>query len=439
MLGLEGKLLMSGKERERKVILESVKAGYFNLKDASNRLNLSYRQTKRIYQRYRKEGDVGLVHRSRGRQSNVAYSKAYRQKIITKYQQDYFDFGPTLAVEKLAEQGQTISRETLRHWLKEAGLWQARRKRSPYRRHRTRRERFGELLQLDGSHHLWFGEPEKTACLMNLVDDASGKTLALLALQETTEAAMTLLKNWIERYGIPKAIYVDLKTVYVSPQTNQTEETQDKPQSAAFTHFSRACARLGIQIIKAYSPQAKGRVERSHAVYQDRLVKELRLQHIKTLEKANSLLTHGFIDKLNEKFEKAPANPEDGHRPVEKNFDFNQIFCWEYPRIVQNDWTIQFEKQQYQIEKNHALQIRRKQQITVRKQLDGQLSLWKGEQRLTYTLCPPMKKQQPYEKKGYASALCSENARRNKHKTPWNTFNPGWLKQNKKLALDKRI
>lgn len=421
------RLKMSEKERRRKAILEGVRGGYFTLNDASKRLKISYRQVKRIYKRYREEGDRGLIHRNCGQPFHGAYSVEFKQAVLELYRKKYLGFGPTLACEKLEKEGFKLSDETLRLWLISEGLWDKQRKRSPYRKKRPRKECFGEMLQLDGSPHLWFGEDQPSGCLMDLVDDATGTTMALLREEETTEGAMTLLKSWIVRYGVPKSIYVDLKTVYVSPKTLKLDESQDEI-TAAFTHFSKACDKLGIKIIKAYSPQAKGRVERKHGVFQDRFVKELKLQGIQTIDKANHLLNNGFVDELNQKFAKAPHDPFDMHRKANFYGNLDQIFCWEYTRQVQQDWTVRFCNQWYQIEKMKPLLVRPKQIVTVREHLNGSVSLWFKERCINAHPIPtPIKT--AYKKKGYDSVQMSKNARDNKHKTPWSQFKPNRFKK----------
>ena len=197
---------MSKKELKRKSIFERVKHGEMSQKDASRRLGLSYRQTKRSYRRFILEGDEGLVHRSRGKRSTFAYPDSLKEQAIKIYLSKYNGFGPTLACEKLEEDdGIKLSSETLRLWLKSEGLWHARRKRRKHRQRRQRRSRFGEMLQMDGSIHHWLPNEENRQCLMNLVDDATSKTLSLMATGETTEAAFRLLSWWIKKHGIPMA------------------------------------------------------------------------------------------------------------------------------------------------------------------------------------------------------------------------------------------
>ena len=199
-------------------VLSRVRDRLITVRRASELLGLSYRQGKRLWKRYRDGGDAGVIHRGRGAGSNNHLGAELKQAVLERYREVYVGFGPTLAAEKLAEEDglAPISRETLRLWLLEAGLWQRHRRHRPYRKRREPKHHFGELLQRDGSHHPWFGEEHNSCCLMNLVDDATGITLAILDEQETTEAAMRILWAWIERYGIPLALYCDLKNVYLS-------------------------------------------------------------------------------------------------------------------------------------------------------------------------------------------------------------------------------
>lgn len=422
------RLIMSQKELRRKSILDLVKLGQLTQQAASRRLNLCYRQTKRIYQRYLKEGDAGLMHKSRGKRSSRAFPLELKEAVLSRYQVEYEGFGPTLASEKLAEAGTILHAETLRLWLKGAGLWHPQRQRKAHRSRRARRARFGELLQLDGSIHAWFSGLDEKQCLMNLVDDATGKSFALLARGETTEAAFQLLGWWIKVHGIPLSIYVDLKSLYISPKSLRfCEEALVEPEW--LTHFSKACKMLGIEVIKAYSPQAKGRVERSHGVYQDRLVKELTLKGIKTIDAANELLQEGFIDNLNVKFMKAPAAVEDAHIALRAEQDLNDLLCWEYTRVVYNDWVVRFENRFLQIEKSTMLRVSPKQRVTVKRHLHGAISLWAKGQKLSYQVIAQRPTQESKPASTYDAKKRSEIARENKSKTPWGQYKPGWLKK----------
>jgi transposase len=361
-----GVMKMNEKERLRKAIFEMVNQKRITLAQACVQCDLSYRQAHRIYERYKKDGDAGLIHQSRGQRSNRKHP--HQEAIIARYIERYEGFGPTLAAEYLLEEGYDINRETLRLWLLSNDLWKKKHKRSPFRKRREPKAQFGELVQIDGSIHDWFGI-EKNDCLLNIVDDATNKTLAMLDSGETTRVVFLALWKWIKRYGIPLAIYVDLKTVYVSPK------------DTSFSHVQVACEKLGIRIIKARSPQAKGRVERNHAVYQDRFVKELYLRQIKTIYGGNSVLDSGFIDNLNRKFEKPARNPESAHRPL-GHIDLNQVFCWEYERQVQHDWTFSFSGKYFQVQKEYGSHVKPKDKIKVRKHLDGMISIWYKEEKL---------------------------------------------------------
>src|SRR3989338_7503640 len=303
-------LIMNKRELERKTLLEGFRNGKLTLKGCATRLDVSYRQIKRIWQRYRLNSDPGLCHKNRGKQPHNAYSTEFKNKILGLYQQKYMEFGPTFAAEKLEEDDDTVvNPETLRLWLKAEGLWTKQRKRMVYRERRERRPCFGDLLQIDGSIHQWFSD-ERYDCLLNMVDDATGITFALLDTGETTQILLTCLKKWIKKYGIPRSVYVDLKSVYVSSK-HLKDPCNDAQDDNGFSVFQQVCKALDIAIIKAYSPQAKGRVERKHQVFQDRFLKDLKLYGIKTIETANAHLENKFLDHINKKFSCAPKDSTD--------------------------------------------------------------------------------------------------------------------------------
>lgn len=269
---------MSEGELRRGEVLSRVKGGELKLREAAERLDVSYRQAKRLYQRYKQGGTAALQHGAAGRRLNRAKPAELRERVLALVRERYGGgepdgFGPTLAAEHLAaEHGLAVDHETLRRWMQAAGLWQRRRKRAPQRKRRPPKEHFGELLQLDGSHHAWLEERGEKACLMNLVDDASVRGMFVFAGEETTWAAADLLQRWVRRHGVPQALYCDWKNVYLRQATTRETIEGIEPR----TQFGRMCEKLGIKVIGASSPQAKGRVERHHGTHQDRLVKKMR-------------------------------------------------------------------------------------------------------------------------------------------------------------------
>lgn len=416
---MKGYLLMSRKELQRKSVLELVGDGRITLEEAARRMKLSYRQTLRVYARFSSEGDAGLVHRRRGQRSNRAHALDFREKVVSRYEEQYkpYGLGPTLAAEKLAEEGLAVDHETLRCWLLKAGLWHKQRKRKVHRTRRERRAHFGELVQMDGSHHRWFGPQRGKACLMNMVDDATGITLGLMDEEETTEAAMRNLWRWIERFGIPVALYTDKKNVYLSSREPTLEEqlAGEEPKTA----FGKACEKLGIEIIAAHSPQAKGRVERSNGTYQDRLVKELALRGLTTCAAADTLLREGFCDALNAKFAVTPLEKEDYHRPVSKGMKLEDVFSFESDRVVQNDWTIRHENRYYQILKeNHPLP-KPKDKILVRIRLDGTVHLLYRDKPLAFRSIALEQLHPQTPTRAQPPALASTPQTAPKSKTPW--------------------
>ena len=363
---------MSRKERERLLVMTKVVNQELALKDAALELNISYRQARRIQRRFKSQGARGLAHRARGRRSNRAKPLAFKERVVALRQEHYGDYGPTLAAEVLLEEhGLRVRPETLRRWLRDTGALIPKTRRRVHRRRRERRAHFGELLQVDGSHHAWFEERGARCCLMVAVDDATGRTMALLSEEETLEAAYGLLRKWVDRYGAPEAIYADKKSVYhgdryyFKPGRCSGEKAQGD--------FLRACDALGVRLIAAHSPQAKGRVERKNGVLQDRLVKELRRRRLDTIAEANAVLDE-IIEKLDHKFAVAPKLAVDRHRRRPAPQLLNRIFSRETTRSVQSDWTISWQGHVLQI-LPQANQPRPRERVTVRQCQDGACEL----------------------------------------------------------------
>jgi len=385
---------MGSKDMVRAKVMEMVVQRHKSLSEAAGVLKISYRQAKRVYRRYREDGERGLVHGNVGQPSHRRIADEIHRQAVELYRDQYPDFGPTLAAEKLAQRHElVVDHETLRRWLMVEGLWQKKRNRHTYRQRRRRRERFGELVQFDGSHHEWFEGRGESCCLMNMVDDATGKTFGFLAAAETTVAALRLLWGWIERYGIPQAVYCDRKNAFVLDREPTIEEQLRGvvPKSP----FEVACEKLGIEVIVARSPQAKGRVERSHGVYQDRLVKELRLRGIDDIEAANRYLDGEFLAEVNGKFEKSAAAPEDAHVPLLAKQDLRNVLCFEEKRVVSRDYVVQFEGHCYQILKEpRRHRPRPDAKVTVRKWLDASVHVfWQDRELLVEEITRPQRKE----------------------------------------------
>jgi transposase len=343
---------MSTRELRRAEVLARVKSQTLRLVDAAKMLELSYRQTKRLWKRYCGEGAKGLQHRSAGRGSNRAKPEKFRRKVLQLIREKYSGteqerFGPTLAAEHLAdEDGLEVGEETLRRWMLAEGLWSRIRRRKAHRKRRERRQHFGDLVQLDGSFHAWFEERGPRGCLMNMVDDATATTCCRLGEQETIWMAVEVLRSWIGKYGVPRALYTDWKNVYKRPPTER-ERLRGK---APTTQFGRMCERLEIRIIAASSPQAKGRVERNNGVHQDRLVKKLRRQGIASYEAANEYMEGEYLAEHNRRFAREAARPENYHVRAPNAAKLREVFRLETQRWISNDWVVQY--------RGHFLQLK---------------------------------------------------------------------------------
>jgi transposase len=306
-----GRTGLNRKELNRVEVMGRVKAGSLQLGEAAELLELSNRQSKRIWARYREGGAKALQHGNCGRVSNRAYTAKFKAAVLKRVPARYEDFGATLACEHLASDDRMeVQAETLRRWLKEAGLWQRERRRKPYRQRREAKAHFGELVQLDGSFHKGLEGPGPRGCLMHMVDDATPPALGCFSEEETTLAAAQVLRHWIERYGVLQVLYTDWKNVYVRPPNAQERMRGE----AAVTQFGCMCGRLGIGIIAASSPQAKGRVERAHGTHQDRLVKKLRLAGMVNYEQANTYLDEHYFAEHNRRYAHPARAQADYHR-----------------------------------------------------------------------------------------------------------------------------
>ena len=364
-------LRMSMKERIRLEALARVKRGELTVVSAAELMGLSLRQARRVWKRFKASGDGGLVHRLRGRVSNRGFPEEFRQRVVKRHQERYPDFGPTLACEKLAEEGLVLSPNTLTTLLKERHLWQRRRRRGKHRRRRERRACLGSMVQMDGSHHDWFEGRAAKCVLMVLIDDATNRTYARFYPAETTEAAFDAFGRWVKGYGIPRALYVDRHGIY---------RDEDHPEHP--TQFGRAMKELGVELIQAHSPQAKGRVERRNAVFQDRLVKEMRLRNICDMRQGNALLESLFLGDLNRRYAVSAAKAQDLHRAVEAGVVLEEVLCVQEQRVVGRDWCVRWQNRWLQIEAEHAGLALAGKRVRVKQQADGALIVDYHDRRL---------------------------------------------------------
>jgi len=380
-----GRTGLSSKELSRVEVMGRVKAGNLRLGEASELLELSYRQAKRIWARYRVGGGKALQHGNCGRRSNRAYAIKLRAAVLEQVKARYADFGPTLASEHLArDDGLEVQAETLRRWMRQAGLWPRQRRRKPYRQRRERKAHFGELVQLDGSFHEWLEERGPRGCLMHRVDDATSTVLGRFSREETTWAAAGLLRRWIEGYGVPRALYTDWKNVYVRlPNAQERLRGQE-----AVTQFGRMCGMLGIRIIAASSPQAKGRVERAHGTHQDRLVKKLRLAGIANYEQANAYLHEHYLAEHNRRYARPAAVEADYHRRQPTARQLDEVFWLEEARVVSEDWVVRYKNRLLQLERQRQHWAPAKSRVLVRENEQGHIAIRYRGQPLAFRELP---------------------------------------------------
>lgn len=367
---MNGVLTLSQKEIDRLMIITQIEENKITVLKAGELLALSQRQIYRILKRTRTEGVKGIVHKLRGRRSNRGYPKQLKEKIIGIYRKQYSDYGPTLYSEMLTEYHNiSLNRETVRNWLRENSITTSLRKKRPHRRKRERRNCYGELIQFDGSYHDWFEGRGAECCLLNCVDDATGKVYLKFAISENTQDVMMALWEYVKINGIPRSIYIDRASVYYA--------------EGKLTDFGRAMKELGVELIFAKSPQAKGRVERANRTLQDRLIKALRREGISNIAEANNFLQKKFIKDFNRRF---AAEPEAAnvHRSA-KEYNLTNIFCFKTNRQVRNDYTINLSGGYVQLLKGSSPLPRPKQDVTISKWLNGEMHIYFNRQQLNFT------------------------------------------------------
>jgi transposase-like protein len=344
----EDMIMVRQGELKRLHVIQKVLERVIKQVEAAEILLLSSRQIGRIVKRIKIEGDKGVIHKSRGKPSNRRIPGKIRDRVIKLYRTQYQDFGPTLASEKLLErEGIGINDETLRRWLIETGDWKKSRKHRGHRRWRERKPHYGEMVQMDGSHHDWFEGRGCRCVLMGYIDDATGTVFGRFYDYEGTIPAMDSFKRYSKKYGLPMKVYLDKHTTYKSTAKPTIQDELDNIEP--LSQFERALKELGVEVIHAHSAQAKGRIERLFRTFQDRVVKEMRLRGIRTLEAANQFLAE-YLPLYNKRFSVCPKEKDNFHRPLGKGLDLNKILCIKTERALRNDFTVTHHKKLYQIE-----------------------------------------------------------------------------------------
>lgn len=382
-------MTMTPRELSRHEVIKRLIDKEINGTEASKQTGLSVRQVKRIKARVKKDGARGIIHGLREKPSNRRMTEEKVRQIQGWVKDKYPDFGPTFAKEKLEEDhGIKVGKETLRLLMIKWELWKTkpRKKNKEYRAWRQRKEQSGEMVQFDGSYHHWFEDRAEKCCLLAAIDDATGKILRLQFVHdEGTMPVFSFWKTYLEQQGKPLSIYLDRLRTY----KQNLKSVFDDPHCR--TQFQRAIEQdLNIKIIHAFSPQAKGRAERLFNTLQDRLVKELRLAGISTIKEANQFVEQVFIPKHNARFAVVPQKKGDLHQPLtawEKDH-LDKIFSVQDIRIVNNDFTVRFAGQWYQLAEQQPCLVLRKDKVLIEKRLDGSLRLGLRNKELNYVALP---------------------------------------------------
>ncbi len=372
-----------------KVINREIKPGL-----AALMLGISTRQVRRLRAAVQDGGSEAAIHGLRGKQGNHHIDKNLKEKTLRIVKERYFDFKPTFASETLGSRDHIkVNPQTLRRWMAEYGLWKTKKQeKTEYRSWRPRKEYFGEMDQFDGSYHFWFenrycderGDPMEV-CLLASIDDATGRiTKAEFAKNEGVAAVFRFWKRYVLDRGKPLSVYLDKFSTYKINHKNAVDSHQ------FMTQFQRAMLDLGVNLISAHSPEAKGRIERLFQTLQDRLVKEMRLSNINTPAEGSKFLKEVFLPKFNERFSVVPAKEGDVHRALSQidSKNLNRIFSVQSKRRVNNDFTIQFKNKWYQLTELQPTTVRAKDNILVEEWLDGSIHFSLREKYLNYSILP---------------------------------------------------
>lgn len=383
---------MTQTDRDRLVALKKAKGKKMTQRQAAEELKISERQVRRLLVKMRTQGDRGVIHGLRDRPSNRKIEEKRKKKAVDILRQDvYRGFGPTLAAEYLKKKHTlTISKETVRKWMQEAGLWRA--GRQPVvdiHVWRARRERWGELVQWDTSEHNWLEGRGEKLYLIKMIDDATSRLFARFVRQDSTVENLGVLEQYVRRFGRPLEFYTDKASLFVTtPKKNHPTREDPLPP----TQIGRALNELGVGWIGAHSPQAKGRVERSFQTAQDRLVKGLRVAGVKTLEQANAYLDSEYLPEWQNKFAVVPACGDDAHRPLGAQHSLEAILCPVESRVVADDYTIRNDGKIFQIASDQILPRMRGAVVRIEARRNGELAVRFQDQYLQMKPCQPAPK-----------------------------------------------
>lgn len=412
---------MSKKEIGRVSVLDEVIEQKLKQGDAARKLDMSARQLRRILKEYRRDGPSALVHKARGKRSNHKTPQELLDRAIALVKEKYYDFGPTFASEKLEELDHLIiNHDVLRNEMIRTDIWKTKQRKHKHRQWRERKAYFGEMVQFDGSHHLWFELRGKMCCLLASKDDATGELYAHFSEHEDIKSVFIFWIEYIKKYGKPKSIYLDRGSVYkVNCKT-----VFDDPE--VLTQFERACEELGIEVIHARSPQAKGRIENGFGTLQDRLVKELRLRNISNMDDANKYLKEDFLTKYNQRFAIPAKCQGDFHKPLNHKENLVKIFSTQSVRQVNNDFTVKLRGKWYQLNKVQPKTILQKSKVIIEERMDGSIAIKQNDIYLSFIEID--KKDvavQKKEREAIKLYVITDNprmARKPKPNHPWKTY-----------------
>jgi transposase len=434
-MAAERTITMSQKELKRASVLEKVLARGLTQEAAGEMLGICDRQVRRLIKRFKERGAKGIIHRSRGKPSNRATGDKAKERIIKIYRSSYWDFGPTLASEKLFERDNIkISDETLRNWLLKSGDWKKRRNCRKHRKWRERKHNYGEMLQGDGSHHDWFEGRGPRCVMIAFIDDATGKAYARFYEYEGTKPVMDCFKRYIRQKGIPHSIYMDNHSTY---KTQEKPSIEDELKGIEpLSQFERAVKELEIRFMHAGSPQAKGRVERLFKTMQDRLIKEMRLSGVNSIKAGNEFLKK-YLPEYNERFGVMAAGTTNMHRAIPGDMDLDSILCIKEKRVVRNDFTVSYEKRLYQI-LNRTIA----KKVTIEERISGRIVISYAGEELSHKEIVT-RPERVIEKRPYMSA---NKYRKPPKRHPWGRWiergypqNPSYQQKEKVGQKEKEL